>query len=87
MPKRPNSTSARTKAELRAELLEWQKQLVQMQDSFVNRATQASSALGLVERAIGASKGGTINNAMSQAQGAGSLAARIAELEQELALR
>ena len=36
----------RTTAELRAELVEWQKQLVQMQDSFVNRATQASSALG-----------------------------------------
>ena len=49
----------RTTAELRAELVERQKQLVQMQDSFVNRATQASSASRAggagAERAIGAS--------------------------------
>lgn len=49
----------RTTAELCAELVERQKQLVQMQDSFVNRATQASSASGAggagAERAIGAS--------------------------------
>ena len=41
--------------------------------------------IGGAERPLGADKGGTINNAMMSAQGAGSIAARIAELEQELA--
>ena len=81
----------RSTEELRAELAARRKQLEQVQDQFVNRATQASASSGAggagAERAIGAKRGGTINNAMRQAQGAGSIAARIAELEQELAKR
>lgn len=77
----------RSTEDLRAELTARRKQLEQVHDGLVNRATQASSASGQsagAERAIGAEKGGTINNAMRQAQGTGSIVARIAELEQEL---
>ena len=42
---------------------------------------------GGATRAIGAKAGGTINNAMMNAQGAGSIESRIAEIEQELARR
>lgn len=74
--------------QLLAELTARRKQLEQMQSGLVNRAAQVSSMVGGgAERALGADKGGTINNAMMNAQGAPSIVARIAELEQELARR
>ena len=52
-------------------------------------ATQASSDFGrgCVEHPLGAGSGGTMYNARMNAQGAPSIVARIAELEQELARR
>ncbi len=80
----------RSTEQLRAELAARRKQLQKIRDGLVNRARQASSASGRGgggERALGAGKGGTINNAINQAQGADSIEARIAEIEQELANR
>ena len=66
--------------QLLAELTARRKQL---------HATQASSDFGrgCIEHPLGADSGGTMYNARMNAQGARSIVARIAELEQELAGR
>ena len=70
----------RATEQLLAELAARRKQLEQ---------TQASSDFGrgCVEQPLGADRGGTMYMARMNAQGASSIVARIAELEQELARR
>ncbi len=80
----------RSTEQLHTELSARREQLQQISEGFVNRAMQASSAHGPSggeERASAALKGRSINDAMMGASGAGSIHARIAEIEQELAKR
>jgi hypothetical protein len=74
--------------DLRSELKARRTQLDQLRRSRINMTYQAGATeRGGATRAIGAKGGGTINNAMMNAQGAGSIESRIAEIEQELARR
>ncbi len=83
----------KTTDQLNSELDARRDQLNEIRSSFINRALQAAADAGGggggggCERAIGAEYGGTLNNAMMTAQGGGSIIARIAEIEQELARR
>jgi len=83
---RERKDEGRSTEQLRAELVARRTQLEQLQKSKINMASQAQGS-GSSVRAIGADKGGTLNNAMMTAQGARSVEVRIAEIEQELARR
>ena len=79
---------SRSTDDLRSELKARRTQLDQLRRSRINMTYQAGATeRGGATRAIGAKEGGTINNAMMNAQGAGSIESRLAEIEQELAKR
>ncbi len=77
----------RTVVELERELKSRQRQLDTLHATKINMTYQANNATGGHVGSIGADRGGTLNNALMGAQGADSVIARIAELEQELARR
>ena len=74
----------RSVVELERELKSRRRQLELLQKTKINMTYQANHPGGGHQSAIGADRGGTLNNALMGAQGADSVIARIAELEQEL---
>ncbi len=82
-----NKDERRTLKELERELKSRRRQLDALHETKINMTYQAHNATGGHAGSIGADNGGTLNNALMGAQGADSVIARIAELEQELARR